>query len=288
MVHVNTSMKFLWLHFSIFCIQNYKMSIFTKLPFVIYLLFHCNISKKKKCFFSFDLQKFNDEEWANMPSYNLVKIMHNIRLQQLGNRDTCLYTLTVNDYVWAFKQPTLYGKYLWGGPIGHELDRNELLLRRAQWSSDFARLVVALANYMFVFTFFYHILHLKGEEVCGSAKRPNYPPSVNNDSHHLDHVNFSRPRVTIHVAQPNVIGNIGMQQPPYGSNACLPLVSCRGLEFKENICVDGQWWIECCPPKFAVWCFALQKTTRLKCKTNINLYKFVSGTFAPCYLGLWV
>jgi hypothetical protein len=25
----------------------------------------------------FDLQKFNDEEWANMPTYNLAKIVHN-------------------------------------------------------------------------------------------------------------------------------------------------------------------------------------------------------------------
>jgi hypothetical protein len=30
-----------------------------------------------------------------------------------------------------------------------------------------------------------------------------------------------------------------MQQPPYGSNACLPLVFQGGLELKENICVDG-------------------------------------------------
>jgi len=135
----------------------------------------------------------------------------------------------------------------WGGPNGLVIFLNE-------W------LVAALANYIFVFTFFYRILHLKGEEVCGYAKLPtNYPPSVNNDSRHLDHVNFSRPRITVHVVQPNVVGNIGMQQPPYGFNACLPLVSWGGLEFKENICVDGQWWIERCPPNFAVWCFALQK-----------------------------
>jgi hypothetical protein len=30
-----------------------------------------------------------------------------------------------------------------------------------------------------------------------------------------------------------------MHQLPYGSNACLPLVSRGGLELKENICVDG-------------------------------------------------
>ncbi len=30
---------------SLLCIQNYKMSIFTKLPFVVHLFIHCNISK---------------------------------------------------------------------------------------------------------------------------------------------------------------------------------------------------------------------------------------------------
>jgi len=38
-----------------------------------------------------------------MPTYNLTKIMHNIWLQQLGNRVTCLYTTTSDDYVQAFK-----------------------------------------------------------------------------------------------------------------------------------------------------------------------------------------
>jgi hypothetical protein len=31
---------------SFLCIQNYKMSIFTQLSFVVYLFLHCNISKK--------------------------------------------------------------------------------------------------------------------------------------------------------------------------------------------------------------------------------------------------
>jgi hypothetical protein len=43
-----------------------------------------------------------------------------------------------------------------------------------------------------------------------------------------------------------------MQQLPYGSNACSPLVSQSGLELKENICVDGQWWIERCPPSSTI------------------------------------
>jgi hypothetical protein len=66
---------------------------------------------------------------------------------------------------------------------------------------------------------------------------------------------------TIHVTQFDIVGDVGMQQPPFGSNVFLPLVSQGGLELKENICVDGQWWIEHCPPIFVVQCSAFQKTT---------------------------
>jgi hypothetical protein len=51
-----------------------------------------------------------------------------------------------------------------------------------------------MANYRFGFSFFYRAPHLKGEEVFGFAKRPvDCPFGVDNDSHHLDHVNFSCP-----------------------------------------------------------------------------------------------
>jgi hypothetical protein len=106
-----------------------------------------------------------------------------------------------------------------------------------------------MAIYTFGSSFFYHPPHLEREEVFGSAKRiANCPPSVKNDFHNLDCMNFFHPQIIIFVVQPNVVKNVGMQQPPYGSSACSPLVSQSGLELKENICVDGQWWIECCPP----------------------------------------
>jgi hypothetical protein len=83
-----------------------------------------------------------------------------------------------------------------------------------------------VANYMFGSSFVYHTLHFEGEEVFEFAKRPaNYSPSADNDSHRLDHVNFFCPRVIVPTAQPNVIGNVGMQQSPCFSSACLPLVS---------------------------------------------------------------
>jgi hypothetical protein len=57
---------------------------------------------------------------------------------------------------------------------------------------------------------------------------------------------------------------------------------------KESICVDGQWHIERYPPKSAVQCFAFQKTTALKCKARINIYKSISGILGLCYSSFWV
>jgi hypothetical protein len=65
-----------------------------------------------------------------------------------------------------------------------------------------------MANYMFKSSFSYCAPHLEGEEVFGFTKQPiDYPLDANNDFHHLDRVNFSRPQVTIIVVQPNVVGN---------------------------------------------------------------------------------
>jgi hypothetical protein len=65
-------------------------------------------------------------------------------------------------------------------------------------------------------------------------------------------VNFSRPWIIVIVLQPNIFKDVSMQQPPTSSNACLPLVSWGGLELKENIYVDGKWWIERYPPSLAI------------------------------------
>jgi hypothetical protein len=65
------------------------------------------------------------------------------------------------------------------------------------------------------------------------------PLNAKDDSHCLNHVNFSHPQVTVPTIQPTIIRNVGMQQWPCGYNACSPLVSQGGLELKENICVDG-------------------------------------------------
>jgi len=98
-----------------------------------------------------------------------------------------------------------------GGLPGHGPNRNELLLRRAQWSSDLAKLVVDVVNYTFGSSFSYRTPHLEGEEVFRSTKQPvNCPPSANNDSHCHNRVNFSCPQVIVLVVQPNIIKNVSM------------------------------------------------------------------------------
>ncbi len=88
-----------------------------------------------------------------MPTCNLVEIVHNIGLQQLRKCNTSLYIVTCDNYVWIFKQSTLYQYYLQGGPFGHSPDRNEFLLRRAHVLRDASKLITIIANYVFKTSF---------------------------------------------------------------------------------------------------------------------------------------
>ncbi len=133
-----------------------------------------------------------------------------------------------------------------------------MLLWKARRLNDPTRLGIVMANYLSRSSFTNCLPHLKGEEIFGSSKQfVDFPLSTNNDSHCLDHVNFSCPWVTIPTVEPNIVNDVHMQQQPFNSSKLLPLVFRSGLELKENICVDGQWHIERCPPNFAIQCSAL-------------------------------
>jgi hypothetical protein len=94
---------------------------------------------------------------------------------------------------------------MWGGPYGHGPNKNDFLLKRAQWFSDFTRLTNVVENYTFGSSFSYCVLHLKGEEVFGFAKQfIDCPLGAKNDYHCPNDANFSHP--WIHVGQPNVVG----------------------------------------------------------------------------------
>ncbi len=110
-----------------------------------------------------------------------------------------------------------------GGPFGHCLDRNELLLKRAWRSNDLARLVATMANYTSRSSFTNCLTHFKGKEVSRFSKQPaNCPPSTDNDFHYLNCVNFSHSRITIPVTESNIMDDVHMQQPPSSSNKLLP------------------------------------------------------------------
>ncbi len=62
--------------------------------------------------------------------------------------------------------PTLYQHYLRGGPFGHGLDKNGLLLKRAHVLGDLTKLMVVIANYAFESLLMTQIPHPRSEEVC--------------------------------------------------------------------------------------------------------------------------
>ncbi len=96
-----------------------------------------------------------------------------------------------------------------GGLIGHGLDRNEFLWRRAQWFNDPARLMILMANYMSEYSFSNRTPHLEGEEVFGFAKQSvDCLLGVDNDFHHPHHVNLFCPRITVLAVRPNIIGDV--------------------------------------------------------------------------------
>ncbi len=107
---------------------------------------------------------------------------------------------------------SLHRQYLWGGLANHGLDKNELLLKRAQGSNDLAKLAIVVANYTSRSSFTNCLPHLKGEKVFGFAKRLiDCLPCVEEDSHCLDHVNFSHPWVFVPTIEPNIVEDIHVQ-----------------------------------------------------------------------------
>jgi hypothetical protein len=73
------------------------------------------------------LNFFLDKE-VNIPTYNLFETIHNIWLQQFGKRGTYFFATTSNDYMWTFKQSSLYYAFWQGGAYGTNPDKNELHL----------------------------------------------------------------------------------------------------------------------------------------------------------------
>jgi hypothetical protein len=71
--------------------------------------------------------------------------------------------------------------------------------------------VVIVANYTSKSCFTNRLSHFEGKEVFSFANQPvDCPLSGKNDSHCLDHVNFSHPRITILDVMPNNVEDVRM------------------------------------------------------------------------------
>jgi len=116
--------------------------------------------------------------------------------QQFGKMGVCLHTTTSNDYVWTFKQTTLWYHFKKGGPLGHGHDRNELFLDKTTQFGDLKQLVNAILKYAPSSSFTTTITHMERDEIFGFCKwKLDLLPRSKGDSHKHDCVEFSHPRV---------------------------------------------------------------------------------------------
>ena len=146
------------------------------------------------------MQRLSEADFAEMPSCNLTKTVHNKWLQQSGNRGNDLYVAIVDDLVRAFMQMVRYYQFLKGKNAGTGPGKEELLLRVAQRSTHCTGnpkvLADAISNIRGVQDFVTREPYLKGEEVFGSQKwKADMPLGCEHDSHRPNKVNFSRPHV---------------------------------------------------------------------------------------------
>jgi hypothetical protein len=152
----------------------------------------------------------------------------------------------------------LYKQYLQGGLVGHGLIKNELLLKRAQRSSDptkwLADCPLGVNKIPIILIVWISLVHW-------------YP---------LQFLNLILWKM-------------------YMFNNChLVLVICYLCYFKvawswkKIFVLMASGILNATHPNLQFNVFTLQKTRLLKCKAKINIYKSVSGTLALCYLGFWV
>jgi len=82
--------------------------------------------------FALSFQNLSKSKLVEMPSYNLVEIVHNKWLQQSGNRGNDLCIATIDDYVRAFMQMVKYYQYLKGNQARIGPKKEELLFQVVQ------------------------------------------------------------------------------------------------------------------------------------------------------------
>jgi len=81
-----------------------------------------------------------------------------------------LYVATSNDYVWPFKQLTLYFHFKQGGHPGQGPNKSKLLLCKATQLGDPKQFTNAILKYALELSCVARITYMYGEEIFGSCK----------------------------------------------------------------------------------------------------------------------
>ncbi len=118
-----------------------------------------------------------------MPMCNLSKTMHNIWIQELGKKETCLYATTFYDYVGTFKQMTLYYHLKNCGQSRKRPHRDELLLHKTTHFGDLKQLENTYLKYVLGSSFKVSIAHMEGEKIFHSYKQKVNLPYNENKIH---------------------------------------------------------------------------------------------------------
>jgi len=142
------------------------------------------------------LQELSKEELDDIPTYNLFETIHNKWLQASGRCGADFYIATCDDWICAFMQMTNYQVNPNTSPSKFRPSRHDSKLKRALASMDGKKITDALCSMPDATDVCTCIPHLKEEEVFRSTKWSfDIPIGSKGDSHHLNEVNFSHPRV---------------------------------------------------------------------------------------------
>ena len=173
---------------------------------------------------------------------------------------------------------TNYRAYLKGYASRSGSSKGELRLRVARRSGDPKKIAQALNTLPEAEGVGTRVPHLEGEETFGSTKRKlDVPIGDARDSHRLDKINFSQPRVrtrsTHTVSQPS--GEEGEEVRTIPSRHVM-------VAF-ESDCDTSKWHIARISHKSNAKCQAQQQRSNIKCTNKIAKGK--KGTPAPTYRG---
>ena len=173
---------------------------------------------------------------------------------------------------------TNYRAYLRGHASSSGPSKGELKLRAARRSGCPKKIAEALNSLPEAHGVGSRVPQLEGEEIFGSMKR-RLDVSIGNtrDSHRLDKVNFSQPRVRTRSTK-------GSEEPLESNGPRiednLPQYVTRAF---ESDCDTSKWHIARISHKSNARCSAQQRTLNMKCMSKIAKGK--KGTVAPTYRG---